>query len=97
VTGPRGRLRRGLVAPFVVVLAGGCGPALPDPDSRGAVVLRERCEGCHRLYAPGSMTAEMWNVQVERMREQFERRGFPWLTAEEEGVLREYLSAHAGG
>ena len=96
MTGPR-RLRRGLVAPFVVVLAGGCGPALPDPDSHGAVVLRERCGGCHRLYAPGSMTAEMWNVQVERMREQFARRGFPWLTAEEEGALREYLSAHAGG
>ena len=43
------------------------------------------------------MTAEMWNVQVEGMREQFERRGLPWLTAEEEGALRDYLGTHAGG
>ena len=92
----RGPVRSWLVA-LVAALAGGCGPSVPDPDSRGAVVLRERCEGCHRLYAPGSMTAEMWNVQVERMREQFERRGLPWLTAEEEGALRDYLGTHAGG
>jgi len=92
----RGVLRCALVA-LVVVLAAGCEPALPDPDSRGAAVLRGRCGGCHPIYAPGTMTAEMWDVQVEQMRDQFARRGLPWLTSEEEGALRAYLTAHAGG
>ena len=90
------RVRCALVA-LGVALAAGCEPALPDPDSRGAAVLRERCGGCHRVYSPGSMTGEMWNVQVERMRDQFARRGLPWLTTEEERALRDYLSVHAGG
>jgi hypothetical protein len=78
-------------------LAVGCGgPGLPDPDSPGAVVLRERCAGCHPLYAPGTMTVEMWKVQVARMRGQFERRGLPWLTPHEERALMDYLAAHAG-
>jgi len=88
---------RGALAAFLFALAAGCESALPDPGSRGAAVLRDRCGGCHRVYAPGSMTAEMWGVQVEQMRDQFARRGIPWLTSEEEGALRAYLTAHAGG
>ena len=56
-------------------------------------MLRERCVGCHRLYPPGSMTAEMWKVQVTRMRAEFARRGLPWLRPDEEAVLLEYLGA----
>ena len=93
----RRALVRGALAALAVMMAAGCEPALPDPDSRGATVLRERCGGCHRVYAPGTMTAEMWGVQVEKMRDQFSRRGMPWLTTEEEGALRTYLTAHAGG
>ena len=74
----------------------GCGPALPDAEAPGAVVLRARCAGCHRLYAPASMTWPMWQVQVERMRALFAQRGLPWLTAVEERELRDYLAAHAG-
>ena len=90
---PRGPLRR-LV--WLVALAAGCGPALPDPDNAGARVLRDRCGGCHRVYAPGTMTLEMWNLQVGRMHELFARRGIPWLTPEEERALQDYLAAHAG-
>jgi hypothetical protein len=79
------------------VVAAGCGTALPDPDAPGARVLRERCAGCHRVYAPGTMTVAMWEVQLERMRDLFARRGIPWLTRVEEQALREYLAAHAGG
>ena len=78
-------------------MALGCGPALPDPDAPGAVVLRERCGGCHRVFAPGSMTLEMWKVQIERMRGEFARRGMPWLAPAEERTLLDYLAAHAGG
>ena len=80
----------------LLVLAAGCGASLPEPDAAGARVLRERCAGCHRLYAPGSMTLAMWQVQLGRMREEFARRGMPWLTPDEERVLLQYLAAHAG-
>jgi hypothetical protein len=59
-------------------------------------VLRERCAGCHRVYAPGTMTIAMWQFQVERMRGEFAKRGMPWLTTREESALLEYLAAHAG-
>jgi Dihaem cytochrome c len=81
----------------VLVLAGaGCGAALPDPASPGARVLVARCGGCHRVYAPGSMTAEMWRVQMERMRALFAQRGIPWLSPADEQAVRDYLTAHAG-
>ncbi len=85
------------LAIVAAVLAVGCGgAALPDADAPGAVVLRERCTGCHRLYAPGTMTAEMWKIQVDRMRTQFAQRGMPWLTPTEEQALMTYLTSHAG-
>jgi hypothetical protein len=80
----------------LLALAAACGPSLPDADQPGARVMRARCGGCHRLYAPSTMTLEMWRFQVERMREQFARRGLPWLTAEEQSALMDYLAAHAG-
>ena len=43
------------------------------------------------------MTIAMWEVQLERMRDLFARRGIPWLMPAEEQALREYLAAHAGG
>jgi len=81
----------------LLAIAAGCGPVLPDPDAPGARVLRERCVGCHRLSAPASMTLAMWKVQIARMREEFARRGMPWLAPDEERALVDYLAAHAGG
>ena len=52
--------------------------------------------GCHRTYAPGSMTLGMWEFQIERMRGEYMRRGLPWLTPAEERALLDYLKAHAG-
>jgi hypothetical protein len=79
-----------------LALAASCGGTLPDPQAPGAVVMRERCGGCHRVYAPESMTVEMWKFQVERMRTEFARRGVPWLASGEEQALLEYLASHAG-
>jgi hypothetical protein len=42
------------------------------------------------------MTAEMWKLQLERMRVLFAQRGMPWLTPDEERTLLDYLTAHAG-
>lgn len=91
---PAGVLRTSLAA--ALVLAAGCETKLPDPDHPGAVVLRERCAGCHGLYPPGSMTLEMWKVQIENMRRLYAQRGMPWLTPAEERALLDYVTAHAG-
>jgi hypothetical protein len=73
-----------------------CSVELPEPDSPGARVLAARCGGCHRLYAPSSMTIAMWDLQLGRMRGLFAQRGIPWLSPAEEQALRDYLAAHAG-
>ena len=87
-------MRRALV--LIAVAGVACAPELPDPESPGAVVYRTRCGGCHVAYAPGSMTVEMWKVQLDRMRRLFAQRGHPWLEPEEERLLLTYLEAHAG-
>jgi hypothetical protein len=80
----------------LLAASGGCGPSLPDPDSLGARVFAARCGGCHRVYAPRSMTAEMWRVQMDRMRALFAQRGIPWLSPADEQAVLDYLTAHAG-
>jgi hypothetical protein len=87
-------MRRGVLVIMLALVA--CAPELPEPDSPGARVYRERCGGCHVVYAPGSMTIAMWDVQLDRMRRLFAQRGLPWLAADEERTLRAYLAAHAG-
>ena len=81
----------------LLLLLAGCGTALPDPESPGAQVLRTRCGGCHRVYAPQTMTLEMWKVQLAQMRVLFAKRGIPWLPSDDEQALLDYLQAHAGG
>jgi len=80
----------------VVLSAVGCGGSLPDPESPGARVLAQRCGGCHRVYPPGSMTADMWRYQIDRMRGLFAERRIPWLAPNDERALVDYLVAHAG-
>jgi len=88
--------RRILTAVALALAAVGCDARLPDPESQGAQVMRQRCGGCHRVYAPSGMTFEMWQLQVGRMRERFAQAGRPWLSADEERVLLDYLRQHAG-
>jgi Dihaem cytochrome c len=83
----------------MVLVAGllGCGAELPDRDDPGALVLQARCGTCHAVHAPGTMTFEMWKVQLTRMRQLFAQRRMPWLTEPEERALLRYLETHAGG
>jgi hypothetical protein len=59
-------------------------------------VLRQRCSACHAVPTPGSMTYDMWMMQIDRMRGVFAQRGLPWLTPAEREALQVYLHAHAG-
>lgn len=83
-----------LVVGSLAVVAG-CAHPLPDPGSPGARIYEERCGGCHALHEPRSLTAAMWEIQVRKMRETMRRRGVRPLNDDEEGVLLQYLRAHA--
>lgn len=82
------------VLALVAVLAPACNATLPDPESPGAQIYRERCNGCHRLYAPGSLTAAMWEIQLDRMQEEMARRGERPLDATERDTVLRYLYVH---
>ena len=73
----------------------GCDAALPDPESLGARLYAQRCSSCHRLYAPGMLTAKMWVVMVSRMDVEFRRRGVSPLAATDRRRLLEYLHQHS--
>ena len=64
---------------------------------RGKRLYLARCGGCHRIYAPGLMTAEMWKLTVDRMQGELARRGVPVLTADEQRTILAYLDAHSAG
>ncbi|MBX3027609.1 hypothetical protein KF840_22145 [bacterium] len=90
--------RRGLLAVgALALLAAGCDARLPDPDSPGARLYADRCGGCHRIYAPGSLTAAMWDVTVQRMQGELARRGVPPLSRDEQRALLAYLTQHSTG
>ena len=81
----------------MLLLAAGCETSLPAPESPGAKLYAARCGGCHRIYAPGLMTAEMWKITVDRMQGELARRGVPVLTADEQRTIVAYLDAHSAG
>jgi hypothetical protein len=89
---------RALFALGALTLVGaGCDARLPAPDSPGARLYAARCGGCHRIYAPGSLTAAMWEVTVRRMQGELARRGVPPLTTDEQATLLAYLAQHSTG
>ena len=91
---PRWRASAGLL---LAALAAGCDARLPDPQSPGAQLYAARCTGCHRLYAPGVMTGEMWKITVTRMQGELARRGLPTLSADDQARLLDYLDRHSTG
>lgn len=89
-------IRRLLVA-AVALGAVACDARLPEPESAGAELYATRCGGCHRLYAPGVLTADMWAVTVARMQGVLARHGLRPLDAEERATLLAYLQRHSTG
>ena len=73
----------------------GCSTSLPDAESAGAQVYQVRCATCNRLYEPGSMTAAMWEMQLDRMQQDMVRRGVNPLTAQERHLVMTYLRSHS--
>lgn len=77
--------------------AAACDARLPNPESAGAQLYAARCGGCHRLYAPGAMTATMWKLTLARMQGELARRGIEPLTSAETATVLAYLEKFGAG
>lgn len=91
--------RRFGAALAVAILGGTCGchrAALPESGSYAERLYAERCGGCHAAYNPRSMTAAMWEVQVQAMEHRIALTGRP-LSADERRTIIDYLTRNAGG
>lgn len=65
--GHQGMMRGGCCR-MMDVTVGAVAPAdLPEPDSPGAAILKERCTQCHGLVTPRQNAADDWPPIVERM------------------------------
>jgi mono/diheme cytochrome c family protein len=85
---------RSVLIAVILVAAIACTHELPDPQSAGAEVYRVRCGGCHQAYAPGTLTAAMWDVQLDRMQSIMAKAGVNPLTEQERYLVTSYLKAH---
>ena len=89
------RRLRGVILGLLCISVTACETSLPEPDSAGARLYRQRCSGCHRLYQPGLLTPEMWQFMLARMDTEFARLGRPPLPETERRAIRDYLNTHA--
>ena len=72
-----------------------CSRPLPEAESPGAKLYVSHCGSCHAAQNPGSLTATMWKVQVDRMDSKLRAAGkVPPAGAEREAIL-EYLARNA--
>jgi mono/diheme cytochrome c family protein len=72
-----------------------CRRGLPDAQSYGARLYAARCGQCHSAYDPASLTAPMWQVQVEAMEARMRQARLPELTDAERQAILDYLEQHA--
>jgi hypothetical protein len=89
--------RQALVAVSLLFLCAACDAKLPEPETPAARLYAERCNTCHQVFAPGSLTYAMWEFQVDRMQGELVRRGFDPLTKSERATILEYLKRHSQG
>jgi mono/diheme cytochrome c family protein len=69
---------------------------LPEQGTYAEALYKQRCGSCHRPYAPASLTAAMWQVQVETMRSKMAQAGQPPLSKAEIVTILNYLQRNAG-
>lgn len=97
--------RKVIVAAVLLALVAGCdmpqGGAskvvLPEPDSPGAVVMKENCSSCHAAPSPAVHTAEEWPGVIYRMQEHRRMTGYALIVPEELEPLLDYLKRHSKG
>jgi mono/diheme cytochrome c family protein len=80
---------------LMLLAAAGCDRALPEPNTAAAQLYARRCGQCHRAYAPGSLSAAMWQVQVEMMEAKMHQYRVPPLSNQERDTILSYLTRNA--
>jgi hypothetical protein len=83
---------------LTAVLFAGCqrSKPLPEQGTYAQQLYVQRCGVCHRPYRPSSMTAAMWEAQVEAMDAKIEQAGQPPLSPEQHLTILDYLKRNAG-
>ena len=82
------------VAAMILV---GCARALPEDGGPAALLYASRCGSCHQAYAPRSLTAAMWEIQLTAMQAKIAAAGQAPLTLAENRAILAYLRRNAGG
>lgn len=81
---------------LAVLFAGCTKKPLPEQQSSAAQLYVQKCGQCHAAYYPGSLTADMWRVQVPAMEYKMRQSGLSPLTDEERSAILGYLTRNAG-
>ncbi len=68
---------------------------LPEPESREAIVYREKCGACHSVPHPKRNTYPQWKNLVKLMEKNMAERNMSALTVEEKETILSYLKNHA--
>lgn len=69
--------------------------ALPDSNSIGAKILKDKCSNCHGAPHPTDHVAEHWPNVIERMQTHRIRKAYQPLSDEDKQALVAYLQEHA--
>lgn len=67
---------------------------LPEPNSKGAVLLQQFCTQCHALPDPEKHTAHEWPAVVDRMKGYMESMGKTVPKEKELQELVDFLQKH---
>lgn len=81
-----------LISLFLIACAGT--QTIPDPESPGARLYKERCTKCHGLPGPQRHTPEQWNHLLGMMDGFMEQKGIEF-PAEERKLIQDYLHRNA--
>lgn len=68
---------------------------LPDANSQGAKILKEKCSQCHGAPNPNVHVAEEWPNVVRRMQTHRIRKAYGAIPEAEEQVLISYLQKYS--
>jgi len=79
----------------VTLSSSACIRPLPEANTAAAQLYARRCGQCHHAYAPASLTATMWGIQVEMMKAKMRQTRIPPLTDQERDTILSYLTRNA--
>ena len=68
---------------------------LPEADSAGARLLKEKCSACHGAPQPDVHVARLWPSVLHRMQNRMTMKAYYPLTKSELATLLSYLQKHS--